>query len=88
MIMTIIKGNEMMKRPVLDWNIKTVNSGVTKTVLRTAKDVLVNPNELIHFIPLCQPCLQVQIRVCEIGKIWWKFCSGTAKKLTPEEQKT
>lgn len=73
MIMTIIKGNEMMKRPVLDWSIKTVNSGVTKTVLRTAKDVLVNPNELIHFIPLCQPCLQVQIRVCEIGKIWWNF---------------
>lgn len=35
MIMTIIKGNEMMKGPVLNLYIKTVNSEVTKTKLST-----------------------------------------------------
>lgn len=35
MIMTIIKGNEMMKGPVLDLYIKIVNSEVTKTKWNT-----------------------------------------------------
>lgn len=70
MIMTIIKGNEMMKRPVLDWNIKTVNSVENKNNVENSQRCVTKSTRTygFHFsMPTLPPGRNM---LCEIGKIW------------------